>query len=97
LSHKIDEPTIFCGEITEGVASQIKANLGHLAIIYPPVAAPRRAGFLTLLGWQRLSEGRYDDPATLQPLYLRAPHITRPKARSHLKGGKSAQQVQSPP
>ncbi|MBM2832117.1 MAG: hypothetical protein HW414_1169, partial [Dehalococcoidia bacterium] len=31
-----------------------------------------------LLAWQRLSEGHCDDPATLQPLYLREPTITQP-------------------
>jgi hypothetical protein len=41
----------------------------------------RRAGYLTELGWQRLTQGRQDDPATLQPLYLRQPPITQRKAK----------------
>ncbi len=90
LSHKIDSPTIFCGELTEDITSQIQANLGHLAVIYPPVAPPRRVGFLIHLGWQRLCEGLSDDPATLQPLYLRGPAITKPKHQPHLKGVQSA-------
>ncbi|MFC1962818.1 tRNA (adenosine(37)-N6)-threonylcarbamoyltransferase complex dimerization subunit type 1 TsaB [Chloroflexota bacterium] len=91
LIRKTDKATIFCGELTDDIVSQIKASLGHLAVIYPPVVTPRRVGFLTLLAWQRLSEDRSDDPATLQPLYLRGPAITTPKARPYLKGMQNAQ------
>mgnify|MGYP001443595237 CR=1 FL=1 len=49
------------------------------AIIAPPAANARRAGYLAELGWLSIHDGRADDPATLQPLYLRRPHITQPK------------------
>ncbi len=37
------------------------------------------AGFLAELGQLRMKAGKYDSPATLQPLYLRHPAITQPK------------------
>jgi len=41
----------------------------------------RRASYLATLGWRRLSKGERDDPAALQPLYLRQPPITQRKVR----------------
>jgi hypothetical protein len=37
---------------------------------------------LATLGWRRLSKGQRDNLLTLQPIYLRAPHITKPKHRT---------------
>jgi tRNA A37 threonylcarbamoyladenosine modification protein TsaB len=39
----------------------------------------RRARFLAELGWRRLERGEADEVATLQPLYLRRPQITKPR------------------
>lgn len=79
LCQRIQTETLFCGEILPDMAAEIQQKLGQRAIIPEPVARLRRAGFLAVLGWQRLVKGERDDPATLQPVYLRPPHITRPK------------------
>jgi tRNA threonylcarbamoyladenosine biosynthesis protein TsaB len=71
--------TLFCGEIGAQVASEVRRRLDSLAIIAPPAANARRAGYLAELGWYRIHDGLVDDPATLQPLYLRRPHITEPR------------------
>jgi tRNA threonylcarbamoyladenosine biosynthesis protein TsaB len=84
LCQETIEPTLFCGEISPPAADEIREKLGKQAIIPQATARLRRAGFLAMLGWQRLNKGERDDPATLQPLYLRPPHITKPKER-HLK------------
>ena len=81
LCQQIRQETIFCGEIPAEIANEIKQNLGKRAIIPQPTVRLRRAGFLAMLGWQKLSTGEHDDLATLQPLYLRPPHITKPKER----------------
>ena len=70
--------TLFCGEISPALAANLRQRLEH-AIIAPAAANARRAGYLAELGWLSIREGRTDDPATLQPLYLRRPHITEPK------------------
>jgi len=80
LCQQTYQKTLFCGEISQDTRSTIQQNLGQRAII-PQAAALSRVGSLTMLGWQRLSEGERDDLATLQPLYLRSPHITKPRDR----------------
>jgi tRNA threonylcarbamoyl adenosine modification protein YeaZ len=72
--------TLFCGEIPADIASQIQQKLGGRAIISQSNNLSR-ASSLAMLGWHKLSKGEKDDPATLQPLYLRPPHITKPREK----------------
>ena len=97
LCSEITGKTIFCGQISPAIASQLNAKLGESAIIPPPASRLRRASFLAELGLRRLKAGDYDNPATLQPMYLRRPAITKPKHRTWIaktgsdiknKGGK---------
>jgi tRNA threonylcarbamoyl adenosine modification protein YeaZ len=77
LSSEITEKTIFCGEYVPLIASQLKTGLKQRAVIAP--VELRRASLLAELAKPRLEAGDYDNPATLQPLYLRRPAITQPK------------------
>ena len=77
LCQRIHRRTIFCGELVPDIVNETRQSLGKRAII-PQVNTLSRAGSLATLGWQRLKNGERDDPATLQPLYLRPPHITKP-------------------
>ena len=79
LCSQITTKTIFCGELTPFIATGLKKQLKQRAIIPPPATILRRASFLAELGQQRLEMGDYDNPATLQPLYLRQPPITKSK------------------
>ena len=79
LCSQITEKTIFCGEFIPSIATQLRKQLNEKAIIPPSAATLRRAGFLAELGLKRLKAGDYDNPATLQPLYLRRPPITQRK------------------
>jgi tRNA threonylcarbamoyl adenosine modification protein YeaZ len=81
LCQKTRQKTIFCGEIPPEIAEELRQNLGERVIIPQASIRLRRAGFLAILAWQRLNRGERDDPATLQPLYLRPPHITKPRER----------------
>jgi len=81
LCAQIATKTVFCGDYIPVVAEEIKKRLKWKAVIAPPVAQLRRAGFLAELGLKRLKAGDYDNPVTLQPLYLRGPAITQPKHR----------------
>ena len=78
LCRRIKQKTLFCGEIPAEIIRVIQQNLGGRAIISQS-NSPSRASSLATLGWQKLSRGKQDDPVTLQPLYLRLPHITKPK------------------
>jgi tRNA threonylcarbamoyladenosine biosynthesis protein TsaB len=76
LCSEIERRTIFCGEIPPEVAQRLKHRLESKAIILQGGASLRRAGFLAQLGWRRLEAKDFDDPAALQPLYLRKPAVT---------------------
>jgi len=78
---QISTKTIFCGEFVPSIAPQLKALLKQKAIIPSPLTGLRRASFLAELGLKQLEAGNYDNLATLQPLYLRRPSITRARHR----------------
>jgi tRNA threonylcarbamoyl adenosine modification protein YeaZ len=77
LCKGIDTTTIFCGRFPEEASLRLKELLGERAIVYNKTM--RRAGSLAELGWRRLERGEADEPAILQPLYLRRPAITKPR------------------
>ena len=79
LCSQITTKTVFCGEFVPSIATDLKKQLKQKAIILPPAAGLRRAGFLAELGLKRIEAGDYDNPTTLQPLYFRGPSITKPK------------------
>ncbi len=81
LCSQITSKTMFCGEFIPLIATQLRKQLKQKAVIPSPASGLRRAGFLAELGLKRLKAGDYDNPATLQPLYLRRPAITQPKHR----------------
>jgi tRNA threonylcarbamoyl adenosine modification protein YeaZ len=81
LCRRIKQKTLFCGEIPADMIREIQQNLGRRAIISQS-NSPSRANSLAILGWRKLSKGEHDDLVTLQPLYLRPPHITKPKERT---------------
>ena len=79
LCSQITTKTIFCGEFVASIAGQLRKQLKQRAIISSSTARLRRASFLAELGQQRLKAGNYDNPASLHPLYLRRPPITKRK------------------
>ena len=79
LCSQITTKTLFCGEFVASIAGELRKQLKRKAIISSSTARLRRAGFLAELGQQRLAAGNYDNPATLHPLYLRRPPITKRK------------------
>ena len=81
LCSQITTKTMFCGEFIPLIATQLRKQLKQKAVIPSPTTGLRRASFLAELGLKRLKAGDYDNPATLQPLYLRRPAITQPKHR----------------
>jgi tRNA threonylcarbamoyl adenosine modification protein YeaZ len=86
LSDEIKEKTLFCGEYVNTIARQLKKVLKERAII--AADQMRSAVSLIELARPRIDADDYDDPATLQPTYLRRPHITKPKRRqNYAKGG----------
>jgi tRNA threonylcarbamoyl adenosine modification protein YeaZ len=75
LDSEITEKTLFCGEYLSVIADELKKKLKDKAVIAP--TRPRRAGLLSELAKERIKARDYDNPTTLQPLYLRRPAITQ--------------------
>lgn len=78
LSEIIIEKTLFCGEYLPKVKDEITKALGERAI-FPKEKAQNRAIAIGLLGINEIEKGKNADIATLQPIYLRKPSITKPK------------------
>jgi len=74
LCHEVTPGAIICGWLPPRLAQEVEKRLEGQTIIIG--ATLRRAGYLAKLGWRRLQKGETDDPATLQPLYLRRPSVT---------------------
>lgn len=72
------EATLFTGELTTEWRAAI-GTLGADAILASPAQAVRRPSALAEIALERLSRGETDDPAALQAIYLRPPHITSTK------------------
>ena len=79
LCARVEEPSLFCGEITSAMEAVLRERLGKLALVPPPAARRRSAGALAELGAARLARGERDNADALQPLYLRRPSITAPR------------------
>jgi tRNA threonylcarbamoyl adenosine modification protein YeaZ len=75
LGSEISEKTLFCGEYVSIIAGELKKRLKGKAVIAPPL--PRRSSLMAELAKERLEAHDYDSPATLQPIYLRRPAITK--------------------
>lgn len=82
LCSQITTKTIFCGEPTPEIVRRLRERLKQKAIVPPPASRLRRASFLAALGLKRLKAADFDPPASLQPIYLRRPQITRPKHKT---------------
>ncbi len=81
LCQQVKVKTLFCGEIPLSVVEQLQQRLGKHAIIPDSAVRLRHASSLAKLGWKRINKGQHDNPASLQPLYLRQPPITQRKVR----------------
>ena len=86
LCSQVETRSLFCGELSAPMEVQLAERLGEKAVIPGAVTRIRRAGYLAELGWRRLEAKDFDNPATLQPLYLRKPPITQPNTRKIIKG-----------
>lgn len=77
----IGSPTLFCGDHVPAIGERLRELLGDRALIASPLTDVCRAAFLAELGLKRLEADNTDDAATLRPVYLRGPSITRAKHR----------------
>jgi tRNA threonylcarbamoyl adenosine modification protein YeaZ len=79
LCQQIEQKSLVCGDFPPEIEEELKLKCGNWITIPEAATRLRRAGALSSLGWEKLSSGRQDNLVTLQPLYLRPPHITKSK------------------
>jgi tRNA threonylcarbamoyladenosine biosynthesis protein TsaB len=80
-------PILFCGEMTMDSRQALRVHLPEMSMFLGPVQATRHASTLAMLAFQRLREGRADDPLSLEPLYIRRPSITTSTRKQPLLPG----------
>ena len=71
----IDSSTFFCGEAISQMAGLLRDRLGRKALIAEVRPPTRRASVLAQLGHAKWQMGATEDPATVQPLYLRSAQV----------------------
>ena len=81
LLDSIAESTLFCGEGVVPWASLIKERLGSQALVLDSPNPGNRLWSLAFLGRERIESGDTDDPAELEPNYIRMPSIGEVKRR----------------
>ncbi len=87
LLDSIAEITQFCGEGVVPWVSLIKERLGPMAMVMASPSPGIRLWSLAAIARERLAAGRTDDPAALEPNYLRMPSIGQPKSRDRTPQG----------
>jgi tRNA threonylcarbamoyladenosine biosynthesis protein TsaB len=75
LANRIAGRAFFCGEWRAETENALRETLGERARFVLPLST-RRAVWLAELAVARLRDGRVENPATIEPLYLRKPAIT---------------------
>jgi tRNA threonylcarbamoyladenosine biosynthesis protein TsaB len=75
LATHVTQPVVFCGEWREATREVLEQTLGERAR-FAATLTSGRATWLAQLAQGRAAAGRADQPAALEPLYLRRPAIT---------------------
>ena len=76
---------IVCGEGLLNNGPQLRKVLGQKVTVVEYPGPSLRLWALAKLGAEQLERGRTDDPASLQPFYLRSPKITQPNPPRKVK------------
>ena len=72
---ELGSDTIVCGEAVRAIADQVREAAGTQVRLVDNAPPTRRAGVLAEIAYRRLRAGDVDDPAALQPLYLRSSQV----------------------
>ncbi|MCH8205597.1 MAG: tRNA (adenosine(37)-N6)-threonylcarbamoyltransferase complex dimerization subunit type 1 TsaB [Chloroflexi bacterium] len=72
---KLGSDAVVCGEAVRAIVDQVREAVGTQVRLVDTAPPTRRAGVLAELAYRRWQSGDVDDPATLQPLYLRSSQV----------------------
>lgn len=68
LAERLQQPSVVCGELT-AEDRQVLSENPH-TILVPPAAGLRRPSYLAALAWKRYQQRKFDEAASLSPIYL---------------------------
>ncbi len=74
--------TLFCGEAAGAMAATLREGLGDLALLADLPPPTRRPAVLAGLGYARLAASDVDDPATIEPTYMRSAQVQMAHGRA---------------
>lgn len=69
LLQQIDQPTLVAGEL-DAAERQVLSRRWKNVLLVSPAQSVRRPACLAEMAWQRLQDGKVDDPISLAPIYL---------------------------
>jgi tRNA threonylcarbamoyladenosine biosynthesis protein TsaB len=64
-----DSKVLFCGEIDSTLEAAIQSSLQAKALVASPAQNACRVGLLAELAWDRFQRGKFDNVASLAPIY----------------------------
>lgn len=82
LARPIKRKTLFCGDIDNSIIEQLHTGPGNKAIASGSPFNRSYARYVAQLAEGKIVSGKADDVATIEPLYLKKPHITQPKIKA---------------
>ena len=82
LVSSIQRRTLFCGEGAMAIEGMLRERLGGLALVAGLPPPTRRPAVLAKLGYKRLQASETDDPASLQPLYMRSAQVQNARRKA---------------
>ncbi len=82
LAADIEGAVLLCGEWRPETRAELAARLGQRARFAVPPGV-RRSGWLATIAWRRHLRGAGDEPATIEPIYVRRPNITQQASLQH--------------
>ncbi len=81
LLQRLPAPVLICGEAVEKYGEALAKVAPRGVRLATPYLPGQRVAALANMGYARLKASQTQDPAAIQPLYLRRPTITEPKSR----------------
>ena len=94
VAARVSEPVLFCGEWRDDTKITLERLLGARARFAPSLTSGRAARLATLAQGRVAAGLASDDPAALEPLYIRRPAITA-SAKAPIRLGDHAQRHQT--
>ena len=74
--------TLFCGERASALAATLREGLGDRAVLVDLPPPTRRPAVLAAMGYARLAASDVDDPATIEPTYMRGAQVQLAQSRA---------------